>query len=61
MWQCLSEYHDTGNFENKNDESLTNITGKLAELQSETFEVTASIELEQLSLKTWVAAIAKTY
>ncbi|MGP1718788.1 hypothetical protein [Shewanella frigidimarina] len=47
---------DIGNFENKTDESLTDIIGKLAELQCETRKVTASIEQDHRSPKTWIGS-----
>lgn len=47
---------DVGNFENKTDESLTNIIGKLAELQCQTNKVTASIEQDHRSPKTWLGS-----
>jgi uncharacterized protein involved in type VI secretion and phage assembly len=47
---------DIGNFENKTDESLTDIIGKLAELQCETRKVTASIEQDYRSPKTWIGS-----
>jgi hypothetical protein len=47
---------DIGNFENKTDESLKNIIGKLAELQCETRKVTASIEQDHRSPKTWIGS-----
>lgn len=47
---------DQGNFENKTDESLTDIIGKLAELQCETRKVTASIEQDHRSPKTWIGS-----
>lgn len=45
-----------GNFENKTDQSMKNIIGKLAELQCETRKVTASIEQEHKSPKTWLGS-----
>ena len=47
---------DAGNFENKTDESLTNIIGKLADLQCQTRKVTASIEQDHRSPKTWIGS-----
>tara|TARA_R110001583_G_scaffold85360_1_gene223673 strand:- start:256 stop:996 length:741 start_codon:yes stop_codon:yes gene_type:complete len=47
---------DIGNFENKTDESLKDIIGKLAELQCETRKVTASIEQDHRSPKTWIGS-----
>ncbi|MEM6188254.1 hypothetical protein [Shewanella scandinavica] len=47
---------DVGNFENKTDESLTNIIGKLADLQCQTRKVTASIEQDHRSPKTWIGS-----
>ena len=47
---------DQGNFENKTDQSLTNIIGKLAELQCQTRKVTASIEQDHRSPKTWIGS-----
>lgn len=47
---------DVGNFENKTDESLTDIIGKLAELQCQTRKVTASIEQDHRSPKTWIGS-----
>jgi hypothetical protein len=47
---------DKGNFENKTDESLTDIIGKLAELQCETRKVTASAEQDHRSPKTWIGS-----
>ncbi|RPA50664.1 hypothetical protein EGC79_11275 [Shewanella vesiculosa] len=47
---------DKGNFENKTDESLKDIIGKLAELQCETRKVTASIEQDHRSPKTWIGS-----
>ncbi|MGP1832219.1 hypothetical protein ACTTBA_04000 [Shewanella frigidimarina] len=47
---------DKGNFENKTDESLTDIIGKLAELQCETRKVTASMEQDHRSPKTWIGS-----
>jgi hypothetical protein len=47
---------DKGNFENKTDESLKDIIGKLAELQCETRKVTASIEQDHRSPKTWLGS-----
>ena len=46
----------TGNFENKTDQSMKNIIGKLAELQCETRKVTASAEQEHKSPKTWIGS-----
>lgn len=47
---------DQGNFENKTDESLKDIIGKLAELQCETRKVVASKEQEHKSPKTWIGS-----
>jgi hypothetical protein len=47
---------DKGNFENKTDESLKDIIGKLAELQCETRKVTASVEQDHRSPKTWIGS-----
>jgi hypothetical protein len=47
---------DKGNFENKTDESLKDIIGKLAELQCETRKVTASAEQDHRSPKTWIGS-----
>jgi hypothetical protein len=47
---------DKGNFENKTDESLKDIIGKLAELQCETRKVTASAEQDCRSPKTWIGS-----
>lgn len=47
---------DKGNFENKTDESLTDIIGKLADLQCQTRKVTASIEQDHRSPKTWLGS-----
>jgi len=47
---------DKGNFENKTDESLKDIIGKLAELQCETRKVTAGIEQDHRSPKTWIGS-----
>ncbi|WP_351014995.1 hypothetical protein [Shewanella sp. AC91-MNA-CIBAN-0169] len=47
---------DIGNFENKTDESLKDIIGKLAELQCKTRKVTASIEQDHRSPKTWIGS-----
>lgn len=47
---------DKGNFENKTDESLSDIIGKLAELQCQTRKVTASIEQDHRSPKTWLGS-----
>jgi hypothetical protein len=47
---------ELGNFENKTDESMTNIIGKLAELQCQTKKVTASVEQEHKSPKTWIGS-----
>lgn len=47
---------ERGNFENKTDESMTNIIGKLAELQCKTKKVTASIEQDHRSPKTWLGS-----
>jgi uncharacterized protein involved in type VI secretion and phage assembly len=47
---------DKGNFENKTDESLTDIIGKLAELQCQTRKVTASAEQDCRSPKTWIGS-----
>lgn len=47
---------EKGNFENKTDESLTDIIGKLAELQCKTHKVTASVEQDHRSPKTWLGS-----
>jgi len=47
---------EQGNFENKTDESMKNIIGKLAELQCQTRKVTASIEQDHRSPKTWLGS-----
>lgn len=47
---------DKGNFENKTDESLKDIIGKLAELQCETRKVTATMEQDHRSPKTWIGS-----
>ena len=47
---------DQGNFENKTDESLKDIIGKLAELQCETLKVIVNKEQEHKSPKTWVGS-----
>ncbi|WP_295032098.1 hypothetical protein [Shewanella sp.] len=47
---------DKGNFENKTDESLTDIIGKLAELQCQTRKVTARAEQDHRSPKTWLGS-----
>lgn len=47
---------DVGNFENKTDKSLKDIIGKVAELQCETHKVTASIEQDYRSPKTWLGS-----
>ncbi|WP_257982750.1 hypothetical protein [Shewanella sp. GutDb-MelDb] len=47
---------DKGNFENKTDESLTDIIGKVAELQCKTRKVTANIEQDHRSPKTWLGS-----
>ena len=47
---------DKGNFENKTDESMKSIIGKLAELQCKTKRVTASVEQEHKSPKTWIGS-----
>ncbi|MCS6115229.1 hypothetical protein [Shewanella baltica] len=47
---------EVGNFENKTDESLTDIIGKLADLQCKTRKVTASIEQDHRSPKTWIGS-----
>jgi hypothetical protein len=47
---------ELGNFENKTDESMSNIIGKLAELQCKTQKVTASVEQEHKSPKTWLGS-----
>ncbi|MEZ9198593.1 hypothetical protein [Shewanella sp. 10N.286.54.B9] len=44
---------DRGNFENKTDESLTDIIGKVADLQCQTRKVTANIEQDHRSPKSW--------
>lgn len=53
VYQHIDEH---GNFENKTDESLKDIIGKLAELQCETRKVIASKEQEHKSPKTWVGS-----
>lgn len=53
VYQYIDEH---GNFENKTDESLKNIIGKLAELQCETRKVIATEEQEHKSPKTWVGS-----
>lgn len=45
-----------GNFENKTDESLKDIIGKVAELECQTRKVTASIEQDHRSPKTWLGS-----
>lgn len=45
-----------GNFDNQTDQSMKNIIGKLAELQCETHKVTASLEQEHKSPKTWLGS-----
>lgn len=47
---------EVGNFENKTDKSLKDIIGKVAELQCETRKVTASIEQDYRSPKTWIGS-----
>jgi hypothetical protein len=47
---------DIGNFENKTDGSMTNIIGKLAELQCQTKKVTASVGQDHRSPKTWLGS-----
>lgn len=47
---------EVGNFENKTDESLKDIIGKVAKLQCETRKVTASIEQDYRSPKTWLGS-----
>jgi uncharacterized protein involved in type VI secretion and phage assembly len=47
---------DKGNFENKTDESLKDIIGKLAELQCQTRKVTASEDQDCRSPKTWIGS-----
>jgi len=44
---------DKGNFESKTDESMQEIIGKLAELQCKTRKVTAKIEQDHRSPKSW--------
>lgn len=46
----------SGNFENKTDESLSNIIGKLAQLQCQTNNVIASAEQSYQSPKTWLGS-----
>ena len=47
---------DKGNFENKTDESLKDIIGKLARLECETRELTATSSQEYKSPKTWIGS-----
>lgn len=47
---------DAGNFENKTDESLKDIIGKLADLQCETRKVIATKEQVHRSPKTWLGS-----
>ena len=47
---------DQGNFENKTDQSMKEIIGKLAELQCKTKKVTASAEQDHRSPKTWLGS-----
>lgn len=47
---------EQGNFENQTDESMKNIIGKLAELQCKTKKVTASVEQDHRSPKTWLGS-----
>ena len=47
---------DVGNFENKTDESLTDIIGKIATLECKTRTVTASVEQSHKSPKTWLGS-----
>ncbi len=47
---------DKGNFENKTDESMQEIIGKLAKLECETRTVTASAEQDHRSPKTWLGS-----
>lgn len=53
VYQLIDE---SGNFENKTDQSMKSIIGKLAELQCETRRVTASLEQEHKSPKTWLGS-----
>ncbi len=47
---------DTGNFENKTDESMKSIIGKLAELQCDVRTVMASTKQSYKSPKTWIGS-----
>src|SRR5690606_26534143 len=47
---------ENGNFENTTDQSLTNIIGKLAQLQCQTHKVIASAEQNYTSPKTWLGS-----
>jgi hypothetical protein len=47
---------ELGNFENKTDESMSDIVGKLAKLECKTRTVTASIEQSHKSPKTWLGS-----
>ncbi|MGS0691170.1 hypothetical protein [Shewanella sp. 30m-9] len=47
---------DKGNFENKTDESLTDIIGKVADLQCQTRKVIAREEQDHRSPKTWLGS-----
>lgn len=53
VYQLVDE---KGNFENKTDESLKDIIGKLAELECKTRKVTATSEQEHRSPKTWLGS-----
>lgn len=46
----------TGNFENKTDQSMKSIIGKIAELQCQTRNVTATNEQVHKSPKTWIGS-----
>lgn len=47
---------ELGNFENKTDESMVSIIGKLAELQCKTKTVTASVQQSHKSPLTWIGS-----
>ena len=53
VYQHIDEH---GNFENKTDESLKDIIGKLADLQCETRKVIATKEQDHRSPKTWLGS-----
>lgn len=53
VYQLIDE---TGNFENKTPENLTDIIGKIAQLQCQTRTVTASAEQTHKSPKTWLGS-----